>query len=102
MSKNTEWEKKNVLFTCSFLPMTQQRDFINQYLSLLNSENFICKMAPTGSIFFNVAQTFLIWRKWWCKKKNIQGKPCTCCEFIHEQISKLKISGHEKEDFRPE
>ena len=40
MSKNTEWEKKktNVLFTCSFLPMTQQReDFISVYLSLLNS-----------------------------------------------------------------
>ena len=44
MSKKTEWGKKttNVLFTCSFLPMTQQReDFITQYLSLLNSQTFI-------------------------------------------------------------
>ena len=71
----------NVLFTCSFLPMTQQReDFINQYLnnqylSLLNSLISIFKIAPTGSIFFNVAQTFLIWQKWWRKKKNIQGEP---------------------------
>ena len=57
--------------------MTQQReDFINQFLSLLNSSTVVFKMVPTGSIFFNVAQTFLIWQKWWCKKRNIQGELC--------------------------
>ena len=77
MSKKIRWEKNNKCFVyLHFLPMTQRReDSINQYLSLLNFETFIFKMTPTGSIFFNVAQTFLIWRKWWRKKKNIQGEP---------------------------
>ena len=77
MSKKTEWERNNkCLIYLHFLPMTQQReDFINQHLSLLNFKTFIFKMAPTGSIFFNVMQAFLIWRKWWRKKKNIKGEP---------------------------
>ena len=90
MSKKNRMGKKqkNVLFTCSFLSMTQQReDFINQYLSLLNSLTFNSKMAPTGSVFFNATQTFLIWRKWWRKKKNIQGEPCQQFFLIQGQIT---------------
>ena len=78
MSKKTEWEKTtNVLFACSFLPMTQQRkDFINQYLSLLNSLTFTFKMAPTGSIFFQCGANFSHLAKVVAQeKKYIQGEP---------------------------
>ena len=58
MSKETECEKKttNALFTCSFLPMTQQReDFINQYLSLLNSETLL-HFFQCGANFSHLAK----------------------------------------------
>ena len=91
MSKNQNGKKQQMFCLTAFACHdTTKRRLYQPILSLLNSLTFIFKMTPTGSIFFNVAQTFLIWRKWWRKKKNIQGNPACEQLILHADIHNLR------------